>query len=134
MALGRPSLFRGPISNGLVVAIPITIVAGSVGVHVFWPDATTAGTFTLEFTSMSSDEAPLSSGGAGTMQPGMGTAVLAGPSAFWEDSGETIPSIPGGAAGSFLLNFSNIRQQRARLMFTATAASNLDVRPGITDV
>lgn len=134
MSLGRPSMFRGPQANGTTIAVPITIVAGVVGFQVFWPDATTAGSFVLELSSFSSDEAPLSAGGAGTLQPGQGTAVLAGASAFWEDSGEVIAPVTAGAAGSFIKNLSNVRQGRARLLITATATSNWDVRPGVNDV
>lgn len=134
MSLGRPSLFRGPQANATVIAVPITIIAGAIGFQVFWPDATSAGSFALELTGFSSDEAPLSAGGAGTMQVGQGTAVLAGPSAFWEDSGETLPTVTAGAAGSFVINLSGVRQYRARLLITATADSNWDIRPGIADV
>ena len=134
MGTMRPSLFRGPQSNATTIAVPIPIVAGCIGFQVFWPDATTAGTFVLELTSFSSDDAPLSAGGAGTVLPGQGTAVLAGTEAHWEDSGESIAAVTAGAAGSFVVNLSGVRQGRARLLITATDNSNWDIRPGLTDV
>jgi hypothetical protein len=135
MGLGRPPQFKGVQATTTIIAIPVPIVAGCIGLHVSWPDATTAGSFVLELSSFPEQIAPLWAGGAGTAVPGGGTAFVAGASAqFWPDSGETIAAVVAGAAGSFLINLSNVRQQRARLRITSTADCFWEIYNGLQDV
>lgn len=131
----KEPLFRGVQNTTTTIAVPVPIVAGAVGIQVSWPDTTTAASFVLEFSSFPGELAPVGAGGAGTEIPGGGHAFLAGASAqLWVDSGETIAAVPGGAAGSFLVNASGVRQQRARLRITSTAACFWSIWQGVQDV
>lgn len=133
--MGRPPLFKGLQADTTVIVIPVPILAGCIGLHVSWPDAVTDASFVLELSSFPSEVAPLWAGGAGTLQPGGGHAYLSGASAqFWPDSGETIAPVVAGAAGSFMVNLSNVRQQRARLRITATDDCQWEIYNGLQDV
>lgn len=135
MGLGRPPLFKGLQATGTTIVVPVRIVAGCIGLHVSWPDATTAASFVLELSSFPEHLVPLWAGGAGTEQPGGGKAFLSGASAqFWPNSGETIAPVVAGAAGAFIVNVSNVRQQRARLRITTTANSSWEIYEGTQDV
>lgn len=135
MPFNVTTLFKGTQANATIICVPVPIIAGCIGIHVSWPDATTAATMVLELSSFSSDEAPLQSGGAGTAVVGEGTAVIGAADAQkWPDSGETIAAVVAGAAGARLVNLSNVRQRRARLRITSTAICTWDIKQGIGDV
>jgi hypothetical protein len=136
MGAGRPPLFKGTQLTTTTIAVPVPIVAGCVGLHVSWLDATTAASFVLEVSSYNAEDASVGAGGAGTkIDNGSGNAFLAGAAAqFWADSGVTIAAVAAGAAGSFLVNATNLRQQRARLLITSTAACSWEIYQGIQDV
>lgn len=131
----KEPLFRGAQTNATTIAVPVPIVAGCIGLHVSWPDATTAASFVLELSSYPSELATVGAGGAGTEQPGGGHAYLAGAAPqFWADSGQVIAAVVAGAAGSFLINATGVRQQRARLRITATANCSWLIWQGVQDV
>ena len=135
MGLGREPLFEGVQATTTTIAVPIPIVAGCIGVQVAWTDATTAATFVLELSSYPEGRASVGAGGAGTQLAGGGHAYLAGTAAqFWFNSGETIAPVVAAAAGSFGLNLSNVRQQRARLLITSTADCDWEIWQGVQDV
>jgi hypothetical protein len=128
-------LFRGVQASGTTIAVPVPIVLGAAGVQVSWDDATTAASFAFELSSYPADLAPVGAGGAGTQVTGGGHAYLAGAAAqFWVDSGETIAAVAAGAAGSFLINASGIRQRRGRLLITAAADCSWIIWPGAIEV
>jgi hypothetical protein len=109
-----PPLFDGSVAAAATQYIHVPISNGKLGVSLHWTDTTTAGTFTLEFTSMGPLDAPVTT--AGTYQ--------------WKDSGLTLTSPTGGSAGGSLVNVENVRQRRARLKFVATANSAIKVFNG----
>jgi hypothetical protein len=135
MGAGSPPAFKGAQTSGTVIAVPLKVIAGRIGAHVSWPDATTAATFVLELSSFNATDAPIGAGGAGTKQAGDGNAYLAGASAqFWPDSGETIAAVVAGAAGGFFINVANVGQHRARLRISASADSQWEIYDGLDDV
>jgi len=102
MAGPKKPLFKGSIANGATAFCPVPIVQGCIGLHGTWPDATSTFTVVLEVSSFNPEE------------PGAGPEDAANARTWPAMPGVTITQTPG-AAGSFLVNLSNIRQQRARL-------------------
>jgi hypothetical protein len=128
----RRALFRGTQGAATTIAVPVPVIAGCVGVHVSWPDATTAATIVLEVSSFDSDQAPWFTG---AVLAGEGNAAVAVVDADkWPDSGAVIDPIVAGAEGSRLINVSGLRQQRARLLITSTAICTWDIRDGLNQV
>ena len=111
-----PPNFRGSVANAATkyVGIPIG-PSGRVSIHIGWLDATTAGSFVFQTTQMDADEAPVEAAGSGEE---------------WEtESAVSIASIVAAAAGAQTVHVSNMGPNvRARLVFTATANSELDIR------
>jgi len=114
-----PPLFRGTQASGTTIFVPVHIVAGCIGVHISWLDATSAATINLELTSYAADEA---------------ASDAAASDVLWPDSGETITGPVGAAAGSALINLSNVRQQRARLRIVASANCSWSIWRGVQSV
>lgn len=129
MSALRRALFRGTQANATIIAVPLSVVAGCLGCHISWPDVVTAATFELDFSSFDSDEAPF---GTGAVLVGEGNAQIAVADAEkWPDSGTVIAAVVAGAKGSRLINLSNVRQQRARLLITSTAICTWNIKEGI---
>lgn len=111
-----PRLFSGAIANGATAFCPVPIHQGCVGLHIAWPDATTNVTITFEVTSFG----PLDAAPEGAANDRLWPAM----------PGVTITQTPG-AAGSVVVNLSNVRQRRGRLRIVAGAASSLEIYDGI---
>jgi hypothetical protein len=109
-------LFKGQLSASTVTYIEIPVRCGCVGAQVAWPDATSAATIGLEFSS----------------NPGAGASSTKADD--WTDSGVTITGPAATGAGSVMLNVDNIRQKRARIKVTTTAVTNLTVWDGMEPV
>lgn len=112
-------LFRGTQASGTTIFVPVNVVDGCVGVHISWLDATSAATIALELSSW---PWPLAADNA------------AASDVTWPDSGETITGPAAAAAGSALINLSNVRQLRARLRIVASADCSWAIWRGITTV
>ena len=110
-------LFDGTITNGafVYVGVPISPL-GTIGVQISWLDTTTSAAIVLELTNYDADEAPVASAGSAWK---------------WKDSGVSITGPTGGSTGSSIVNIENVRQRRARLKITATAASRIQVTEGM---
>jgi hypothetical protein len=107
-------LFAGKLASGVTQYVEWPVRDGKLGGEISWPDATSAATLTLEFTSR------------------LGVAVtVAGRASEWKDSGVSITGPAGTAEGAALLNLENIRQSRARLKIVTTAVTTLDIRDGM---
>lgn len=104
-SFGYPALFEGTVANGATQYVPVPVREGTIGLYIAWTDATSSATITLELTSMSSVDAPVTT--AGTYQ--------------WKDSGETITGPAASAAGASMVNLGNVRQHRGRLKIVAAA-------------
>ena len=110
-------LFKGPQATGTTMYVGVPIHDGCIGVHLGWLDATSAATVTLELSSWSPDEAPVTTAGTTGLE--------------WKDSGETITGPAASAAGSTLVNIMNVRQQRARLKLVTSANSSWEIYDGL---
>jgi hypothetical protein len=135
MAWNVSTLFKGTQASGTIIAIPVPIIAGCIGLHISWPDVVTAATLALQLSGFSADEVSLQAGGAGTALVGEGTALIAAADLQrWPDSGVVIAAVVAGAAGARLVNATNLRQRRARLLITSSAICTWDIKNGIMDV
>ena len=111
-----PPNFAGSVANGATQYIGIPIgQSGRVSIHIGWLDGTTAGSFVFQTTQRDADEAPVEAAGSGEE---------------WEtESAVSIASIVAAAAGAQTVHLSNMGPNvRARLVFTASADSVLDIR------
>lgn len=121
-------LFEGRQTAATIIAVPVRIYAGCIGLHVQY-DAVAAATFVLELSSAPYERAPVYTG---TKLAGGGDAGIAVADAVnWPDSGEVIAALVAGTAGSFLINISNVRQQRGRLRISASANASWVIWDGL---
>lgn len=128
----RRALFKGTQGAGTTIAVPIPVIAGCVGAHVSWPDATTEAEIVLEVSSFDSDQAPWFTG---AVLDGEGNAAVAvADPDKWPDSGVAIDPVVAGASGARQISASNLRAQRARLLITSTAVCTWDIRDGLNQV
>ena len=129
----RKPLFKGIQATGTVIAVPVPVVAGCIGVHISWPDAVTAATVEVQFSSFDSDQAPWFTGAA-LAGDGYAAIAVADPDKWPTDANVPVDPIVAGASGARLVSASNVRQQRCRLLITSLAECNWDIRDGIQQV
>lgn len=111
----NPPLFEGSLTHPATQYVGVPVCDGKVGAHIAWLDATSSATITLELSSFSADEAPVTT--AGTYQ--------------WVTSGVSITGPSASAAGASLVNVENVRQARARLKIVTAANCSFDIRNGL---
>lgn len=112
---GKEPLFKGPVLSGVTKYVGVPTRDGVVGLHIGWKDATSSATITLELSSFPATDAPVDEAGAAWE---------------WKGSGETITGPAASAAGSVMVNFENVRQQRARLKIVAAANCDFEIYDG----
>lgn len=118
MAFGRPPLFpRQSLAPG-TYRIGVPIHQGCIGLYIAARNATPSATYALQYTSFGAIDAPTD---------------VAGTAEMWTDSGETITGPSGAGPVAAAVNLSNVRQQRARLVVTVVATTDLEVYDGIQD-
>ena len=105
-------LYKGPVANGETLYVNVPVRDGALGAQIGWLDATSSATITLELSSFK-------------------VAVTSAGAAWeWKDSAVSITGPAASAAGSFLLNVENVRQELARLKIVGAAACLFDIRDG----
>ncbi len=120
MAFGTNVLYSSldsALAHPATLYVPVPIEKGCVGVQLAWSDATTSGTFTIEFTNLGPNDA----------------AYDAAASYKWKDSGLTITSPAASAAGSTLVFLENCRAKRARIKYVTAANSKLLITNGVSN-